>query len=81
MLKKLQNIDLAPTNIHNIEYLEDHQVLNRLPGGFRWLKKNKREDAIIYLQTFADMSVAQLIGLINISEVLPPTNNFSVAVY
>lgn len=39
LLKKLQEIGLTPTDIHNLEYLEDKTVLQNLPGGFRWLKK------------------------------------------
>ncbi|WP_207497255.1 hypothetical protein [Aridibaculum aurantiacum] len=40
LLTRLQEIGLTPTDIHNLEYLEDRQVLEKLPGGFRWLKKN-----------------------------------------
>jgi len=53
LLSKLQEIGLTPTDIHNLEYLEDRLVLNELPGGFRWLKKNVREDVIVYFETFA----------------------------
>lgn len=35
LLTKLQQLGLTPTDIHNIEYLEDREVLNYLPGGFR----------------------------------------------
>lgn len=70
LLKKLQNIDLAPTDIHNIEYLEDHAVLNRLMGGFKWLKKNNKSDMILYLQTFAALLEEKLTEYTNISDVL-----------
>ncbi|MBX2921787.1 MAG: hypothetical protein KF746_06325 [Chitinophagaceae bacterium] len=53
MISNLQDIGLTPTDIHNIEYLEDREVLQRLPGGFRWLKRNVREDVILYFETFA----------------------------
>ena len=39
LVSKLEKIGLTPTDIHNLEYLEDRKVLNSLPGGFRWLKK------------------------------------------
>ena len=55
LISKLENIGLTPTDIHNLEYLEDKEVLKRLPGGFRWLNKNVREDVIVYFETFADM--------------------------
>lgn len=55
MISSLEEIGLTPTDIHNLEYLEDKSVLQQLPGGFRWLKKNVREDVIVYFQTFANM--------------------------
>ena len=53
LLKKLQEIGLTPTDIHHLEYLDDRTILNQLPGGFRWLKRNQREDVIAYFETFA----------------------------
>ena len=52
LLGALQRAGLTPVDIHNIEYLEDRKVLEALPGGFRWLKRNLREDVIVYLETF-----------------------------
>jgi hypothetical protein len=54
LLTKLQELGLTPTDVHNIEYLEDREVLNCLPGGFRWLKRNMREDVIAYFETMAN---------------------------
>jgi len=61
LLKKLQDTGLTPTDIHNLEYLEDRTVLNGLPGGFRWLKRNQRADVILYFRTYADLLEEQLI--------------------
>lgn len=61
LLKKLQDTGLTPTDIHHLEYLDDRQVLNVLPGGFRWLKRNQREDVIVYFETFAQLLEDQLI--------------------
>lgn len=61
LLKKLQETGLTPTDIHNLEYLEDKTVLQALPGEFRWLKRNKREDVILYFRTYADVLEEQLI--------------------
>jgi len=66
LIHKLENIGLTPTDIHNIEYLEDKEVLKALPGGFRWLKKNVREDVIIYFETFANLLEEKLINQVNI---------------
>ncbi len=61
LVSKLEKIGLTPTDIHNIEYLEDRRVLEQLPGGFRWLKRNMREDVIVYFETFARLLEEQLI--------------------
>ncbi len=61
LLKKLQDTGLTPTDIHHLEYLDDRLVLNALPGGFRWLKRNQREDVILYFETFAQLLEDQLI--------------------
>ncbi len=66
LITKLQQIGLTPTDIHNLEYLEDRNVLEHLPGGFRWLKRNQREDVIVYFETFANMLEEQVIDLIEI---------------
>lgn len=62
MISHLQNIGLTASDIHNIEYLEDREVLQQLPGGFRWLQRNVREDVIMYFETFADVLEAKLIA-------------------
>lgn len=66
LLKKLQEIGLTPTDIHHLEYLDDRSILNELPGGFRWLKRNQREDVIVYFETFAEMLEEKLLANIRI---------------
>jgi hypothetical protein len=63
LIGKLQKIGLTPSDVHCIEYLQDKQVLDRLPGGFRWLKRNVREDVILYMETMAEMLEEKLIRL------------------
>jgi hypothetical protein len=46
---------LTPSDVHGLEYLDDKQVLENLPGGFRWLSRNVREDVILYFRTLAQM--------------------------
>lgn len=62
MISSLQDIGLTPTDIHNIEYLEDKEVLQHLPGGFRWLQRNVREDVILYFETFAILLGEKLVN-------------------
>jgi hypothetical protein len=40
--------------------------LNQLPGGFRWLKRNERNDVIVYFETFASLLEEKLIASINL---------------
>lgn len=70
MMQQLEKIGLTPTDIHNIEYLEDRKVLNNLPGGFRWLKRNIREDVIEYFESMADVLEQELIKSIEIPQTL-----------
>lgn len=61
LIAKLEAIGLTPTDIHCLEYLKDKSVLKKLPGGFRWLKKNVREHVVLYFETFAQMLEDQLL--------------------
>jgi hypothetical protein len=67
---KLEEIGLTPTDIHHIEYLSDEEVLKNLLGGRRWLKRNKKEDAIAYFETFANVLEEKLLKTININSIL-----------
>ena len=55
LINKLKQLGLTPVDIHNIEYLEDREILDHLPGGFRWLTRNHREDVILYFETMAGL--------------------------
>lgn len=66
VMSKLAQAGLTGSDIHHIEYLTDREVLNRLPGGFRWLKRNKREDVIVYFEAFADLLEDRLVSSVDI---------------
>jgi hypothetical protein len=66
LVSKLEAIGLTATDIHNLEYLQDRTILNKLPGGFRWLQKNQREDVILYFETMAEVLEEKLISSIEI---------------
>lgn len=55
LVGELMKHGLTPSDVHHIEYLDDRDVLERLPGGFRWLQRNVREDVVVYLETMAEM--------------------------
>jgi hypothetical protein len=61
LIFKLQQLGLTASDIHNLEYLEDRELLEHLPGGFRWLSRNLREDVITYFETFADLLEEKLL--------------------
>ncbi len=66
LMKKLEQLGLTPSDIHNIEYLEDREVLNHLTGGFRWLKRNIREDVIDYFEAMAAMLEEKLLAAVEL---------------
>ena len=80
MVSKLEAIGLTPTDIHCLEYLKDREVLERIPGGFRWLQKNNREDVILYFETMASMLEENLLQTIEIPKPgnLIPANSIEV---
>jgi hypothetical protein len=61
VLHKLMDAGLTPADVHNLEYLSDKTVLRHLPGGFRWLERNRREDVILYFETLADLLEQKLL--------------------
>ena len=69
MISKLEALGLTPTDIHCLEYLQDREILERLPGGFRWLQKNAREDVILYFETMADVLEEKLLPYIDLPDV------------
>ncbi|MCW3090825.1 MAG: hypothetical protein JWP81_1894 [Ferruginibacter sp.] len=73
VITRLQEIGLTPTDIHNIEYLSDKEVLQHLPGGFQWLKRNNKEHAILYFEAFANLLEEKLLRSIDISFESIPT--------
>ena len=55
LVRQLIDLGLTPTDIANLERLNDREVLRSLPGGFRHLRHNRREDAALYMETLANM--------------------------
>ena len=72
VFNKLEQVGLTPTDIHHIEYLSDRKILEHLTGGFRWLKHNKRADAIDYFEAFANILEQEwlLTGEVNIDQLI-----------
>ncbi len=53
VMDSLIEAGLSPTDIRELEHLSNRDVLKRLSGGFRYLKRNSRDDVILYLRTWA----------------------------
>ncbi len=58
IIEQLLAAGFTTRELHELEYLENDQVLKFLPGGKRWLARNKREDVVAYLEAWADMLAA-----------------------
>lgn len=51
----LVEVGLSRKDIGHLEYLSDRAILERLPGGFRWLERNQRDHLVLYLRTWAGL--------------------------
>jgi hypothetical protein len=76
LITKLNEIGFTPSDIHHLEYLTDEQVLHRLPGGFRWLSRNEREDVVVYTSTLADFLEEKLAATISLKPLIAETEAF-----
>ena len=75
---RLEAIGLNSTDIHHVEYLSSPAVLRRLPGGHRWLKRNRKDDAILYFETFAGILEEELLNAIEIPDIITLRNTRNV---
>lgn len=55
LLTALVDAGLTTDDIAHLERLDDPAILAALPGGHRWLRRNVREDAVAYLEAWADL--------------------------
>lgn len=59
ILDRFRELGLDRTDLRHLEDLSDLAVLRALPGGFRYLRRNDRADAALYLRTWAAMIAAR----------------------
>ena len=55
MISSLLSTGLTTQDLAHLENLDDPKVLRSLPGGSRYLKRNQRNDLVVYLETWADL--------------------------
>ena len=60
ILTALVDAGLTTEDVRHLERLDDPAVLACLPGGHRWLRRNVREDAVAYLDAWADLLEREL---------------------
>ncbi|MGF1449573.1 MAG: hypothetical protein ACFB20_09170 [Opitutales bacterium] len=60
VIDRMLDAGLELRDIHHLEYLSDKKILGGLPGGFRWLRRNRREDVALYLRTWASLLEEEL---------------------
>ena len=56
----LFELGLNASDLRHLEDLTDGEVLRNLPGGFRYLERNLRQDAIAYMRSWANLIEVQL---------------------
>lgn len=59
IIEQLLQEGFTTRELHELEGLENDQVLKFLAGGKRWLARNKREDVVDYLHAWANMLEAE----------------------
>jgi len=61
VITELVNAGLTTIDIGHLENLDAPAVLDALPGGHRWLRRNHRDDVVAYLQTWAGLLEHQVL--------------------
>lgn len=61
ILDELIAIGFERKDVRHLEYLSDDAVLQRLPEERRFLRRNAREDVVLYLSTMAEMLEEELV--------------------
>ena len=60
IIGELVALGLTTREIGHLEKLDEPRVLDALPGGHRWLRRNDRADLVAYLETWAALLAAEL---------------------
>jgi hypothetical protein len=60
VIRQMLGAGLSLDDIIHLENLSDPRVLAALPGGMRYLARNDRDDAVLYLRTWAELLDRQL---------------------
>lgn len=69
LISNMLSWGLDSVDLKNLEKLGDSRVLRRLPAENRYLTHNKKEDVVLYLETWADLLEEGLIDQIKLPNV------------
>jgi hypothetical protein len=61
IIQKMMEIGLTRNDLMHLEHLSDQTVLQKLPQEKRYLNKNSKEDAILYMRTMANILEAEVV--------------------
>lgn len=70
---ELLSFGFSVEDLQNLEYLSDQNVLQRLPLEKRYLRRNYRDDVVVYMNEWADLLEEQLLAAISIEELVAET--------
>lgn len=60
LFSDLEAVGFYREDVRHLEYLSDRRVLKRLPVDRRHLKRNRRDDVVLYMNTMAGLLEEQL---------------------
>ena len=55
IFRRLGKYGLSVEDIMKLEYLSDTRILDNLKGGFRYLRRNEKEDVALYMKSMAEL--------------------------
>lgn len=67
---ELLSFGFTVEDLQHLEYVSDPKVLERLPVENRNLRRNYRDDVIVYMSEWADMLEEQLIDSVSIADLI-----------
>ena len=55
IFRQLDDFGLSVDDIMKLEYLSDMSILENIEGGFRYLRRNEKEDVVLYMKSMAEL--------------------------
>lgn len=68
VITRMIELGINPEEIVHLENLSDPKILERMPENRKYLKRDNREDVIMYLETWAEMMEEELLKGVKIPD-------------